>query len=116
MKVWFAADLPEGSFGGVARSMHELAAGLRHRGHDAAIITRETTGSKNYLTFALKLGIRFLLCGKGRPDWIIARSTDGVFCALIIRLLRLKTGMILHNHGWEEKVYEFEKKLPRDLR
>lgn len=113
MNIWFAADIPEGSYGGVARSMHELGAGLKHRGHSVTIITREATGSKNYLTFAMKLGIRFLLSGRNRPDWIIARSTDGVFCAFIIRLLRLKTSTILHNHGWEENVYRLEKKLPR---
>ena len=113
MNIWFAADIPGGSYGGVARSMHELEAGLNHRGHSAVIITQETIGGKNYLTFALKLCIHFLLSGQSRPDWIIARSTDGVFCALIIRLLKLKTRIILHNHGWEKKVHEVEKKLPR---
>jgi glycosyltransferase involved in cell wall biosynthesis len=112
MNIWFAADIPGGSYGGVGRSMHELAAGLRSQGHNVTIITRETTGSNNYLTFALKLGLRFILSGRSRPDWLIARSTDAVFCALFIHLLRLKTGTILHNHGWEEKVYEVEKKLP----
>ena len=115
MNIWFAADIPRDSYGGVGRSTHELAAGLRKRGHSVTIFTRETTGSNNYLTFALKLSIRFLLSGRSRPDWLIARSTDAVFCALIIHLLRLKTGTILHNHGWEEKVYEVEKKLPRSV-
>lgn len=113
MKIWFAADISKDSYGGVARSMHELSAGLKNRGHGVSLFYRETLRSNNYLAFALKLCIRFLLSGRIRPDWIIARSTDGVFCAIIIRLLKLKTGIILHNHGWEEQVYWLEKKLPR---
>lgn len=115
MNIWFAADIPEDLYGGVSRSMYELASGLKYHGHRVDIYTRDKIGSKNYLTFSMKLGIRFLLSGRNRPDWIIARSSDGIICALIIRLLGLKTKAILHNHGWEEKVYALEKKLPRTI-
>lgn len=115
MKIWFAADIPKDSHGGVARSMHELSEGLRYRGYGVTLFYRDTIRSNNYLTFAFKFCIRFLLSGLNRPDWIIARSTDGIFCALVIRLLRFSTGIILHNHGWEENVYSIEKKLPHTI-
>jgi glycosyltransferase involved in cell wall biosynthesis len=111
MKIWFAADIPEKSFGGVSRSLKELSGGLKNRGHVVTVITRSTYSRGNYLIFAFKLCIRFVFNLFSRPDCIIARSTDAVFCAVIIRLLRLNTGIILHNHGWEENVYEIEKKL-----
>ena len=112
MRIWFAADIPKDSYGGVARSMYELSEGLRCRGHNVSLFYRDTTRSNNYLSFAFKFCLRFLVSGQNRPDWIIARSTDGIFCALAIRLFKFRTGIILHNHGWEENVYRVEKKLP----
>lgn len=113
MNIWFAADIPQNSYGGVARSMQELAAGLKNHGHKTIILTRGDLPARTYLLFALKLCVRYILSLHHPPDWIIARSTDALFCAIIIRLCRLKTGIILHNHGWEEYAYALEKKLPR---
>jgi glycosyltransferase involved in cell wall biosynthesis len=48
-----------------------------------------------------------------QPDYIIARSSDGILCALFSSIFSLRTKIILHNHGWEEKVYEVEKRLPK---
>jgi hypothetical protein len=45
----------------------------------------------------------------------MARSFDGVLCALACRVLYLSTRMILHNHGWEEYVYDVERRLPANL-
>jgi glycosyltransferase involved in cell wall biosynthesis len=53
-----------------------------------------------------------LAAGGRRPDWIVARSFDGVACALAARILRLNTRIALHNHGWEEYVHEVERRLP----
>lgn len=115
MKIWFAADIPGNSYGGIARSMHELAIGLKNQGHVVTILNRNTLPGNNYLLFAYKLCIHYLLSIFNRPDWIIARSTDAFFCAVLIRLFRLKTNIILHNHGWEEYVYSIEKKLPHSV-
>jgi len=115
MKLWFAADIPSQSFGGVSRSMSELARGLKSRGHTVHIITGSPRAAGNYLVFAARLGFRFIRFFFSRPDWILARSTDAVFCALIIRLFRLNTGILLHNHGWEECVYDAEKRLPHSV-
>lgn len=116
MNIWFAANIPEGSNGGVSRSMQELSHGLQKHGHCTEIVY----GGKgkvgcNYLVFALYLGLRLVVRAGNPPDWIVARSTDGVLCAAAARLLGLKTKVALHNHGWEEYVYEVEKKLPRAL-
>ncbi len=113
MNIWFAADIPDDSFGGVGRSMKELSEGLQKRGCHVSIITRATLPASNYLLFALRLCGHYILNLFNRPDWIIARSTDALFCAVVIRLFKLKTGIILHNHGWEEYVYTIESKLPR---
>ncbi len=115
MNIWFAADIPQNSYGGVGRSMKELAAGLKSNGHVTTIITRGSLLSDSYLIFAVKLCIRYILSFFHPPDWIIARSTDAVFCAIIIKLFKLKTCIILHNHGWEEYAYTIERKLPRRI-
>ena len=65
----------------------------------------------NYLVFAFALCKRLLLHAAKPPDWIIARSTDGVVCALAAKIFGMKTKIALHNHGWEERAYEVEKRL-----
>lgn len=112
MRIWFAANIRSDSHGGVARSMHELAAGLAARGHQIEVIDNGGPRERGYLIFALVLAGRLVFAGSRAPVWIIARSTDGVFCALVSRLLRLRTRVILHNHGWEEEVAEIEQCLP----
>jgi glycosyltransferase involved in cell wall biosynthesis len=116
MKIWFAANIPENSYGGVGRSMKELAEGLRQRGHDVTVAYSTQRTTNNYILYSILLAVR--LCATGasrRPDWIIARSSDGVVCSLLCRLFRLKTKTMLHNHGWEEHVLEHEQRLPRAL-
>jgi glycosyltransferase involved in cell wall biosynthesis len=115
MNIWFAANIPPQSNGGVARSMQGLAAGLRMLGHRTTIVTNALRKGNGYLVFALQLAGRLLLTINKPPDWIIARSTDGVACALLIKAFSLKTRMAIHNHGWEEHVYEIEKRLPGSL-
>jgi glycosyltransferase involved in cell wall biosynthesis len=113
MKIWLAAAISRHSCGGVARSMHELATALKQRGHQCTVIkTKKDTGSQNYLVFAVKLYLRMLV---SNPDWIIARSTDGVFCSVCARLFNHKTKILLHNHGWEEKVFAVEQRLPSKI-
>jgi len=113
MKIWFASNIADNAYGGVGRSMRGLAAALKARGHDVTIICRPAGMPDNFLLFALYLFLRFCARIFNRPDWIIARSTDGVLCAIASRLLRLTTKIALHNHGWEEHVEEFERRLPR---
>jgi glycosyltransferase involved in cell wall biosynthesis len=116
VKIWFAAALPQNSWGGVGRVMRELSARLQARGHECRLIYAGATRlHANYLFFAARLFFLLAWSLQKRPDWIIARSTDGVFCAMLARLLRLKTRVALHSHGWEEKVYEIEKRLPDSL-
>jgi len=116
MNIWFAANIPEDSWGGVSRSMRELSSGLQKHGHCTTIVwgTRGVVRG-NYLVFAFALCKRLLLHAAQPPDWIIARSTDGVLCALAAKTFRMKTKIALHNHGWEERAYEVEKKLAHDF-
>jgi glycosyltransferase involved in cell wall biosynthesis len=113
--IWLAANIPADSKGGVSRSMAGLSEGLRQRGHSTVLVTARNKGSDNYLVFALNLCLRLLLHRGNPPDWIIARSSDGVFCALAAKAFALKTMIALHNHGWEEIVGDVEKRLPHRL-
>lgn len=115
LKVWLAADIPDNSYGGVGRTMHELSQGLQLKGIKTECIDRGVLTASNYLIFALKLAYRLLITVKNRPDWIISRSSDGVFLALCVKIFRIKTRIILHNHGWEECVYNIEKKMSKSL-
>jgi len=115
MKIWFAANISKKSHGGVARSMRELARYLQNHGHDVTIVYRSPYINANYLLFALQVGVRLLIRSACAPDYVIARSTDGLACAVICRIFKLKTRIVLHNHGWEEHVYEYEKRLPNSI-
>ena len=97
MKIWFAAAIPCSSQGGVNRVMCEQARGLAARGHTTACVYPEARWERTYLGFAAGLAWRMLRAGSRRPDWIIARSCDGVFCALVCAALRLRTRVVLHN-------------------
>jgi glycosyltransferase involved in cell wall biosynthesis len=113
--VWFAAAIPESSQGGVNRLMTGLASGLSQQGIRTMIVYHGEHGAQRatrYIAFSLNLGIRLLCRPFNRPDWIIGRSTDTFFCSLAKRLFRLKTRIILQNHGWEEYVHAIQKRLP----
>jgi glycosyltransferase involved in cell wall biosynthesis len=113
MKIWFAAAIPPDANGGVARSVRELSANLRKRGHKVKVIFANHTLTENYILFSLKNAIILLFHLFSPPQWVIARSTDGLFALVLARLLRMKVHFALHNHGWEQKVYELESTLPR---
>jgi glycosyltransferase involved in cell wall biosynthesis len=115
MNIWFAANIPPQSNGGVARSMQGFSEGLRILGHQTTIVVNESSGGGGFLMFAAQLAKRLLLERNNPPDWIVARSTDGVGCALLSKAMGLKTRIALHNHGWEENVYETERRLPQEL-
>lgn len=111
--VWFAADIAPSSQGGVRRLMAGLARGLEERGIRTEIIcNRVTARGGGYIGFSLRLGLRLLCTPCNRPGWIVARSTDAFFCALVKKMFRLKTRIVLQNHGWEEYVYAIQKRLP----
>jgi len=112
MNIWFAAAIPAQSRGGVAVSMMSLAQGCRNAGHRVRTVFGAGAHPVNYIAFALKLGLKVAAAGPDRPDVVVARSTDGLFAALAARLLRLRTRVVLHNHGWEPLVYEVERRLP----
>ena len=115
VNIWFAANIAPESSGGIARSMREFAQGLQSRGHLTELYFRKQGGSDNYLWFTVRLGMRLLMRAKNPPDWIIARSSDGFVSAVIAGMLRLKTKVALHNHGWEEMVIAVERRLPRSI-
>ncbi len=115
MRIWIAADISADSIGGVMRSLKETSVALKKRGHVVKIITRQKTGRGNYIGFSLQLGLRMMLAVFNRPDWIIARSTDGLACAMLSRLFGLNTRIALHSHGWEEFAFDIEKKMPRSV-
>jgi glycosyltransferase involved in cell wall biosynthesis len=118
MTVWFAAAIPSDSRGGVNRLMMELSEGLRGRGIRTEIIYCSEpgeSGTARFIGFSFRLMLRLLLRPFGHPDWIIGRSTDAFFCALLKKIIPLKTRIILQNHGWEEYVYEIQKRVPASL-
>jgi glycosyltransferase involved in cell wall biosynthesis len=113
MNIWFAANIASESNGGVARSMQGFAEGLRALGHQTTIVVNAPQKISGFLAFTAALASRLFRERKNPPDWIVARSTDGVGCSLVAKALGLKTRIALHNHGWEETVYEIEQRLPR---
>ncbi|MCU0609350.1 MAG: glycosyltransferase family 4 protein [Chitinispirillaceae bacterium] len=116
MRIWFAAAQRSNNFGGVYRSVSSLAAQLSRRGHKVTIIWSDHEGKKEQFYFAVRLFIRLLFSLFHRPHWIIARSSDGLLCAIARRLgITAGTRVALHSHGWEEKVYEVERRIPRTL-
>lgn len=115
MRFWFAASISPTAFGGIHRSMNVLAAELRHYGHTTKVYYARSGKEQFKFRFALSLAIKLFLGFWNRPHWIIARSTDGLFCAIIARLFHMKTRVALHNHGWEERVSRLERRLPAAL-
>jgi glycosyltransferase involved in cell wall biosynthesis len=115
MRIWFAAAIPPTAYGGVHRSMNQLAAELRRYGHTVSIIYDTSRRPGRRLRFSCILALRLLIIFWKRPHWIIARSTDGCISALLVRLFNLPTRVALHNHGWEERVAAIERRLPSSL-
>jgi glycosyltransferase involved in cell wall biosynthesis len=111
MKIWLIAHIAPDSRGGVARSMHSLAEGLRQRGHIISLFYASPLTKSNYLLFAIAITFKYLMSLINPPDVIIARSTDGAGAFALVRLLKRKTHCILHSHGWEEHAYTFEQRL-----
>ncbi|MBD3393079.1 MAG: glycosyltransferase [Chitinivibrionales bacterium] len=113
MSIWFAAAVPGTSNGGVARNVRSLAAGLAARGHVVRTFFGAAEGLRScYLTFAFEMGARLLMRMLSPPDIIVARSGDAVFCAIVAKCLRRKTAILLHNHGWEERIVGLERSAP----
>lgn len=111
--IWFAAHIPANSSGGVNRSISELSKNLKTFGHATKIIHRKQ--HENLFLFSMKIAFHLCFSFKNSPDWIIARSTDGLICTILCKLFNFKTKTALHSHGWEEKVYELEKLIPGKL-
>ncbi len=114
MILWFAASIAPASRGGVHRVMEEFAGGLRSRGHAAVCMYSPGSLRHSYVAFSVMLAFKLLTTPKHRkPDIILARSSDGLCSSVAVRLLRLRTKVILHNHGWEQNAYAVESRLPR---
>jgi glycosyltransferase involved in cell wall biosynthesis len=108
--VWFAAAIRPDSNGGVARNMRSLAAGLRKIGRRVELITAPAR-CDGPVSFSFFLAGRLLRSAWSHPPaWIIARSTDGWLCGIMIRVLRIPTQLVLHNHGWEEWTAEMARR------
>ncbi len=117
--IWFAANIEPNSFGGISRVMHSYTEILSDRGYNCKIIVNRPGNQTGYVKFACKILLMLIANLYSAPDWIIARSSDGVFCAAFLRIfgkvLGIKTRIAVHNHGWEEKLFEIEKRLPSRL-
>ena len=115
-KIWLAAAIEQNSWGGVERSLNEIAMNLRSGNYHVSIYTLSQLPSCSYIHFAFKLALKYMFDYTHRPQVLIARSTDSFFCALLNKLFRLNTRIIIHNHGWEEYIYAvIESKMPRSL-
>lgn len=116
MRIWFAAAIPGNSRGGVERCMENLARGLRARGHVTRIITAGLSAPFNsYIVFMVTLLLRLMASGRRAPDYLVARSCDGLLCMIYGLLPQVTTRVVLHNHGWEEQVAALERRLPRSV-
>jgi glycosyltransferase involved in cell wall biosynthesis len=113
MRIWFAAAQKKDTYGGVYRSVLSLAEGLRRHGHEVDIWWSGREGKAAPFLFLLFLLSRLIRSCKRPPHWIIARSGDGLLCALAARSRLVPTRVALHSHGWEEKVFSVEQRLPR---
>ncbi|MBN1757841.1 MAG: glycosyltransferase [Chitinispirillaceae bacterium] len=113
-EVWFAAAIPDNSQGGVRRLMGELARGIETHGYRPVVICREYRKG-GYPLFSLMLAVRLLRRLFNPPACIIARSTDAFYPLLLRRVLPLSTKIILQNHGWEEYVYEVQRRLSSSI-
>ena len=115
LSVLFAANVNPSRSGGVGRSMESLSDGLKCLGHSTEVVYHAQFSRipLGYIFFGIWLCFTRLLFVKAKPDWIIARSSDGFFCACAVRLFGLNTRVALHNHGWEEKVFEVERRIQR---
>lgn len=111
--IWFAANIESSSRGGIARSIHTLSNHLKENNYNVEIIFSSSKNS-NYIIFSLKVLTTYIRSlNKTKPNWVIARSTDAFFLLLFIKLFRLKTGVILYNHGWEPLAYDLEKRIAK---
>lgn len=116
MRIWFAAAQPRDTFGGVYRSVFSLAETLKKQGHEVRIFWCRRAGKRPAFFFSLQLFLRLLISVFRRPHWVVARSSDGLFCAMASRIGIVRgTRVALHSHGWEEKVFEVERRLPRSV-
>lgn len=114
LKIIFAANIAPNSRGGVARSINMLGNYLSNKNHPVDYFFNNN--SLSYPVFSLSLALYLLKrIIFNPPDWVISRSTDAFFSLLLIKIFRLKTKVILYNHGWEPLVYEVEKRLPSEL-
>jgi glycosyltransferase involved in cell wall biosynthesis len=115
MRIWFAAAQKKENFGGVFRSVSSLGKVLTRQGHTVQFLWSSREGKRVQYLFPLYLAFRLMVAVLRRPQWIIARSSDGLVCAALARLGLVKTRVALHSHGWEEKVFAVEKRLPRSV-
>ena len=116
MRIWFAAAIPKDSRGGVERCMQNLARGLRARGHETRVIPAGRRAPFNwYVVFMVTLLLRLIASGRRAPDYLVARSCDGLLCMLYGLLPGVRTRVVLHNHGWEEQAAALERRLPRSV-
>ncbi len=113
-EIWFAAAIPEDSQGGVRRLMEGLAAGIGEYGYCTKVFCRDYPKG-GYLLFSLGLAFQLVRRLFNPPAWIVARSTDAFFPLFMRQLLPIPTGIILQNHGWEEYVFEVQRRLPRAI-
>ena len=115
MRIWFAASISPSAYGGVHRSMNQLASEMRRCGHFVDVIYGNARRRHHWLHFSSTLALRLLLLFWKRPHWIIARSSDGILSVLFCRIFKMKTNIALHSHGWEERVALIESRLPSGL-
>ena len=116
MIIWFAANISKESKGGIKRSVTSLSHQLALHNNKTELIFNKTE-RVSYLIFSLRLSFKYLIsiATFKTPDWIIGRSTDNFFTAILIKLLHKKTKIVLYSHGWEEFAIEVEKKLPSHI-
>jgi len=107
--VWFAACIPPVP-GGVKHNMEGFAKTLaRYENVQTTMILPQYRLFQRQSVYVFWLFVKVLFSKKA-PDWIIARSSDAVVCAIARRLHLIKSDVILHSHGWEELCFDIAKK------
>ncbi len=113
--VWFVTNIHSSSKGGVARSVNTLGSYLQQKKHKVFFVFAPKKNT-NFLLFSIYAFFKFLKSlFVNKPTWIIARSTDAFFILLFIKLLRIKTKVIIYSHGWEPLIANIEKRMPKQI-
>jgi glycosyltransferase involved in cell wall biosynthesis len=112
-RVWMVASVPPHCQGGVHRVMRAHARALQAAGVRATLWYNECGMHDLVFTWYVLVKWLWALLRRRAPHVMVSRSTDGVWCALVSRIVPSPTTCVLYNHGWEEYAGEVYRDVQR---